>query len=194
MRRDIDFKLILLVVLVVGAIIGITLFYNYAATGVVGKYNDLKDLYESTSNNLSRTTTALNECNNDLSGANEELNETIVFHEESQDDFNSIFQETETELETTQSDLETTKSDLEEALLELEEVTEDLEIADHNLEVAEDRLYDFETIASKVASKGEDVDDDLDDCIDSGDIASCIDNVEDEYGELYGYIRDLDEI
>ena len=177
LRRDIDIKLISMVVLVVVAIVGITLFYNYSASDIVDKYDDLSVELEMTENNLSKTRTKLDKCMSESNYVTQQLNETIVFHEESQEEFNVLYEETSDQLETTSASLEGALEELDTAKSDLADAESMVVFLEDELATAEDRVDTFES-----------------NCVNSGDADSCIANVANEFDTLYDDIKEFDDI
>src|SRR3989338_2337187 len=103
MQRDIDFKLILLILVVIIAIVGLTLFYQSSAGSIISKYNKVKDKLEETNENLTITIAKLDACAVKTENLTIELDAVLNYQLESQDEFNSLYTETQTNLEETES-------------------------------------------------------------------------------------------
>ncbi|MEK6867279.1 MAG: hypothetical protein AABX98_00510, partial [Nanoarchaeota archaeon] len=87
MQRDIDFKLILLILIVIIAIVGLTLFYQSSAGNIIRKYNKVTDKLEETSENLTITMAKLESCDTKVDNLTVELESAMNYQVEAQDEF-----------------------------------------------------------------------------------------------------------
>ena len=191
LKQDFDLKLVILVLIAIGAIVGLTLFYQSSASLVVGKCEEISDNLEETTTNLTITSADLSECMDYLYELEEDVNETKGLQEEVQEEFNELFVETEIELEDTLTNLE-------DAEVRIDFLEDEVDDAENNLEECQidkadiqDTIDDYEDKADSVNEKLSELEDALEDCT----VVSCIGEVlDDEFGDLQDKVDELKEL
>ncbi len=194
MRQDIDLRLVVIIVLVVGALIGITLFYNHTAGGIVNKYENLQDTYISTKNNLTKTSTLLAQCREESQNLTLELKDTLSYQKESSSEFNDLFEETAGQLEQTSSVLNETQSSLDQTRSALTKAKNDLEDAQEELVACTDDLELYSDLSDKLQAKGLTFQEELNDCANENDPSACVSELNEDFDAIYNYIQKLDDI
>jgi hypothetical protein len=187
MQRDIDFKLILLILVVIIAIVGLTIFYQSSAGNIIHKYNKVTEKLELAQDNLTTTVVQLDSCLDDLGNLTSELSVALNYQNEAQDDFNAIYEEQESELESTESALETTEG-------QLLDTKSDLAQAESDLSVCEDVQEEYVDAADNADDYASDVQSTLDNCQSCADVTTCQECINTALGDI-GTVRNyLDEI
>ncbi len=187
MQRDIDFKLILLILVVIIAIVGLTLFYQSSAGSIISKYNKVKDKLEATNENLTITMAKLDACTAKTENLTIELDAALNYQLESQDEFNELYTETQSTLEETESSLQNTED-------ELEETQADLETAEGSLSTCEVTVDTNREAADNANKYAQSAQSRLDDCKSCADVATCNTCINNALGDVNQVINYLDEI
>lgn len=187
MQRDIDFKLILLILVVIIAIVGLTLFYQSSAGSIISKYDKVKDKLEETNENLTITVAKLDACTAKTENLTIELDAALNYQLESQDEFNTLYTETQSTLEETESSLQNTED-------ELEETKADLETAESSLSVCEATVNTNREAADNANEYAQSAQSRLDDCSSCADVATCTTCINSALGDVNQVINYLDEI
>jgi chromosome segregation ATPase len=187
MQRDIDFKLILLILVVIIAIVGLTIFYQSSAGNIIHKYNKVTEKLEVTQENLTVTQVELDACLGDIGNLSVELDGALDYQSEAQDEFNSIYGEQEEELASTSSKLSNAEDKLEDAKANLEQ-------AESDLEVCQETRAEYEDAADKADNYAQNVESTLDGCKSCADTTSCQSCIASALGDINTVRNYLDEI
>jgi chromosome segregation ATPase len=166
MQRDIDFKLIILILVVIIAIVGLTIFYQSSAGSIISKYDKVKEKLEDSQDNITTTTVQLDSCVKTLSNVSAELDHAQAYQYEAQDEFNELYQETENQLQSTESQLSNTEN-------ELEETNQELTDTETERDECIDTKANYEEAASNADNYAEDVQSTLDGCQGCSDVTEC---------------------
>jgi chromosome segregation ATPase len=187
MQRDIDFKLILLILVVIIAIVGLTIFYQSSAGNIIHKYNKVSEKLEISQDNLTTTMVQLDACTSQVGNLSAELNVALDYQSEAQGEFNSIYEEQEEELESTSSQLASTENELENTESELAQAESDLTSCQETKDLYEEAASDADDYAADVQST-------LDGCQTCADVSSCQDCINTALGDINTVRNYLDEI
>lgn len=187
MQRDIDFKLILLILVVIIAIVGLTLFYQSSAGNIIRKYNKVTEKLEASQENLTVTSVKLKACDAKIENLTVELNEALDYQVSSQDEFNSLYTETKSSLEETQSSLSRAEEDLEDTEAELSQSQSDLDSCETTKQSYEDAADKANNYAANAQST-------LDECQGCTDVNSCHTCINEAMGDVSTIQNYLDEI
>ncbi len=187
MQRDIDFKLILLILIVIIAIVGLTLFYQSSAGNIIRKYNKVTENLEQTQANLTTTLAQLELCTDRVGNLSVELDSALEYQLESQDEFNTLYVDTEAAREEAESDLSQTQEELEDTQSELNQKEEDLNVCEETKTANRDAANNADTYAERAYTNLAD----CKDCIDAATCIACMDNAMSDIGTARNY---LDEI
>jgi len=166
MQRDIDFKLILLIILVIIAIVGLTLFYQSSAGNIIRKYDKVTENLEKAQENLTVTQAKYGACIAKVDNLSLELDAATSYQLQAQDEFNNLYTETQSSLEETQTSLGNTEEELASVESELTNVNEDLSTCQSTITANQDA-------ADKAKTYGNSVENQLDGCKSCSDVSTC---------------------
>lgn len=187
MQRDIDFKLILLIILVIIAIVGLTLFYQSSAGDIIRKYNKVTENLEKAQENLSVTQTRYDACIAKVSNLSAELEGATEYQLNAQDEFNTLYTETQETLQETETSLQNAQDELEEAQSDLSNAQSELSTCQAtNQEIIDD--------VNSAEGYAEDVEDTLDNCKSCSDVSSCNSCINDALSDIGQVNNYLDQI
>lgn len=190
MQRDIDFKLILLILLVIIAIVGLTLFYQSSAGNIIKKYNKVSENLKRTQENMTMTLANLDICSKKVQNLTLELDSSLNYQLESQSEFNALYTDTKSSLEDTQTTLESTEEKLDDTKADLEQTENSLEDCQATNDANVEAANDADSYAESAQSK-------LDSCqstCSGTDVASCQNCINDALGYINQVRNYLDEI
>ncbi len=187
MQRDIDFKLILLILVVIIAIVGLTLFYQSSAGNIISKYNKVKDRLEETNENLTITVAKLDACAAKTENLTVELDTALSYQLESQDEFNELYTETQSSLEETESSLQNTEEELEDTEADLAAAESSLTTCEATVDTNREAADNANEYAGSAQSR-------LDSCKSCADTATCQTCINSALGDVNQVINYLDEI
>ncbi|MFA6888586.1 MAG: hypothetical protein WC254_03750 [Candidatus Woesearchaeota archaeon] len=188
MQRDIDFKLILLIILVIIAIVGLTLFYQSSAGNIIRKYDKVSENLEKAQENLTVTQAKYGACVAKIDNLSLELNAATDYQLEAQDEFNNLYTETQSTLEETQTSLENTEEELASTESELTNVNEELDTCETTITANGDAADKAKTYGSSAESR-------LDGCKGCTDVStctSCINSALDEIIQVNNYLDQIE--
>lgn len=163
MKQDINFNLLFLLGIVVAATVLLTLYFTHSMSNVTGDYNQLETDLDLTSDNLTLTAQSLQICEETMYNFTLDLNESKTIEEKSREEYNKIYEQTETELTTSQQTLKETKDQLDMTTGELKTTTANL-----NQKIAD--LSQAEKEVKSLTNENEDLKQKID------DIENCADN------------------
>lgn len=187
MQRDIDFRLILLILVVIIAIVGLTIFYQSSAGNIIRKYNKVTEKLESAQENLTTTTVRLDACEAKVANTSVELEAARSYQQTAQSEFNTLYQKTENTLQETESTLSRVQDELQETEMNLNQTQTDLSTCDTAKTAYEDAAGKAEGYANNALDK-------LDDCLKCTDVAGCQSCINTAMGDVSAVRNYLDEI
>ena len=187
MQRDIDFKLILLILVVIIAIVGLTLFYQSSAGSIISKYNKVKDKLEQTNENLTITVAKLDACTAKTGNLTVELDAALNYQLESQGEFNELYTETQSSLEETESSLRSAEEKLEDTEADLTAAESSLTTCEATVDANREEADNANEYAQSAQSR-------LDTCKSCADVAACNTCINNALGDVNQVINYLDEI
>ncbi len=187
MQRDIDFRLILLILVVIIAIVGLTIFYQSSAGNIIRKYNKVTEKLERIQDNLTTTTVMLDACGAKVVNVSVELEGALSYQQTAQSEFNTLYQETENTLQETESTLSRTQNELQETEADLSETQTDLS----SCETAKTA---YEDAAGKADGYAADALERLDACKQCSDVTSCQTCINNAMGDVSAVRNYLNEI
>lgn len=187
MQRDIDFRLILLILVVIIAIVGLTIFYQSSAGNIIRKYNKVTEKLESAQENLTTTTVRLDACDAKVANISVELESALSYQQSAQSEFNTLYQDKESALEEAEATLQNTVEDLEDTQTELNQTQTDLSTCDTAKTVYEDAAGKAEGYVNNALDK-------LDDCLKCTDVTGCQSCINTAMGDVSAVRNYLDEI
>lgn len=170
LKRDVDFKLLFLIIIVVLAIVGVTVLYQTSFGDILGKYSNLKNKYEGTAVNLTQKIEELNACLRDKYNLTMEIENTQSYQQKAQEEYNKIYKSTESQLQNTAATLEGTQRDLADA-------QRSLDAKQQELTEVRSELSDVKTEKQRIETKYERLKDDVDECKSSSDKAACVSSI-----------------
>lgn len=187
MQRDIDFRLILLILVVIIAIVGLTIFYQSSAGNIIRKYNKVTEKLENVQENLTTTTVKFDACEAKVANISVELEDALSYQQTSQSEFNTLYQDKESALEESETSLQRTQGDLDDAQTELNQTQTDLS-------TCETTKTAYEDAAGKAEGYAEDAWDRLDGCKQCSDVTNCQTCINNAIGDVSAVKNYLDEI
>ena len=110
MKTDVNFKLLGLVILVATIIVIIVIIYQASLGKINTSYSTIEGELKLTNANLTKTNNLLLECNQKAENLSKDINETQLFLEKAQSEYNKIYEQTEGELSQTEKELKAHKN------------------------------------------------------------------------------------